>query len=95
MNARGTTFGKPGIMNIVFSTVCLLFFAIPRIWAKRTNIFICVLNLAWSIRNYILVTSCFMGDCPEKKAGIFLLVLLAFIMLLMSFFPKLEIKHGK
>ena len=71
----------------------MLLFLLPKIWAKRTNLFIAALGLAWSIRNFLLVTSCLMGECPEKKAGIFLLLLCAALVLLMTLFPKIELKR--
>ena len=91
MNTAGTQFGKPGLMNIIMSVVAILFFLVPKIWAKRTNLFICVFSFAWAIRNYILLTSCDGGECPEKRAGIYLLLLLSFVMLIMSFFPKIDV----
>ncbi len=93
MNTAGTSFGKPGMMNIILAAVSVLLFLLPKIWAKRTNLFIAALGLAWSIRNFLLVTSCLMGECPEKKAGIFLLLLCAALVLLMTLFPKIELKR--
>ena len=42
--SAGTDFGRPGYLNIILSTVCLLFFAIPKIWAKRANVFIAAIK---------------------------------------------------
>jgi len=61
---------------------------IPKIWAKRINIFIAAINLALAIKNYILFTMCREGICPEKKAGIYLLLLVSIFLLAMTFFPK-------
>ncbi len=83
-----TNFGRPGIMQTVLSASMLLLFLINRIWAKRTNIFLGALSFAWSVRNYIIVSTCAMGECPEKKAGLYLLVASTFIALMMSFLPK-------
>lgn len=95
MNAGGTDFGKPGLMNIILSVIMLLFFAIPKIWAKRTNIFIGFFNISWAIRNYILLTSCMAGVCPEKHFALFVLLLMATVMLVMSLLPKMEIPTTK
>src|SRR3954469_17682043 len=64
MWAPGTNLGRPGLMNIIVASASILFFSIPRIWAKRVNLFVTIFNLAWSIRNYILLASCLMGECP-------------------------------
>ncbi|WP_026769794.1 hypothetical protein [Asinibacterium sp. OR53] len=93
LSAVGTNFGKPGLFNIVMSAIAAFLFLIPRLWAKRTNVFVCAINLAWSIRNYIILSTCLLGECPEKKVGLYLLVVLAIATQLMALFPKLEVKQ--
>ena len=83
--------GKPGAFNIILRGVMILFFLIPKIWAKRTNVIIGALNIAWSLRNYLLVGTCSGGICPEKKAGIFLLLFLSFFIEIMTFIPPIKI----
>jgi hypothetical protein len=85
-------YGKPGIINIICSAGAAIFFLLPQIWAKRTNIFFCGFNMAWSIRNFILLGRCYMGDCPVKQTGLYVLVIASAIMLLMSLIPDVEIK---
>lgn len=93
MSAGGTHFGKPGLLNIVFCCMAILLFVIPRIWAKRTNVFVCAINLAWSVRNYILLSTCLMGECPEKKPALYALLVFAVFMQVMALFPKMELKR--
>ncbi len=88
-------FGKPGLMNMVCTTGAAILFLLPRVWAKRTNIFFCGFNVAWAVRNYIMLSRCYGGDCPEKKIGLYLLVAAAALMLLMSFLPDIAIKEEK
>ena len=91
MNTKGTDFGRPGLLNIILSLVMIILFVLPQIWAKRTNLFIAAIAIAWSIRNYILVTTCYFGECPQKQPALFALVLFSFITMLMSFLPKVKI----
>lgn len=91
LSAEGTNFGKPGLMNLILSVVALALFAIPKIWSKRINVFICTFSFAWALRNYIILTACFLGECPEKLWGIYALIACTFLMLLMSLFPKLKV----
>ena len=86
-------FGKPGLMNIFCSAVAGLLFVLPQIWAKRTNIFFCGFNIAWSVRNYLLLSRCYGGECPEKKAALYVLLAASAVMLLMSFMPDAEIRE--
>jgi hypothetical protein len=92
-SAIGTNFGKPGLINFAFCVIMLVLFAVPAIWSKRTNVFIAALNLAWSFRNYLLLSSCMMGECPEKKWGLYVLVFLSIVIQAMALLPKLEVKN--
>lgn len=90
LHAPGTDYGKPGLLNIILSCLMLVFFSIRTIGAKRTNVFIAAFNLAWSVRNYLLLSACMMGECPEKKAALMILLILSGIIMLMALLPKLQ-----
>ncbi|QEC69575.1 hypothetical protein FRZ67_20545 [Panacibacter ginsenosidivorans] len=92
-SSEGTSFGKPGYLNVVLSVVCLIFFIVPKIWAKRTNVFIAAINLAWAFRNYLLLSVCLLGECPEKKTGLYLLLLAAGIIQVMALLPEMNIEE--
>jgi hypothetical protein len=94
-NANGTDFGKPGLLLVILGGINVIFFLTPKIWAKRTNVFIGAVTLAWAIKNYIIISSCYEGDCPVKKIGIYLQLLFAIIVLLMTFFPKIKLPVEK
>jgi hypothetical protein len=85
--------GKPGLMNMVVTIVAAVLFLLPFIWAKRTNVFICALNIAWAVRNYVLLGKCYAGDCPVKESGLYILVAASLVMLLMSLLPDVELKE--
>lgn len=95
LEATGTDFGKPGYANMVLGTVMVLLFAIPALWSKRTNVFVAALNLAWSFRNYLLLTTCLMGECPEKRISLYLLLFFSLITQVMVLLPKMELKKSK
>lgn len=94
METTGTKFGKPGILHIAFSVIAILMFGISRVWSKRTNIFVGAINLAWSLKNFMLVSMCSAGDCQEKKWGIYLLLVASAGMMLMTLLPKIKVKEG-
>lgn len=91
----GTRFGRPGMFHIWFSAISALLFILPFIWAKRVNVFFTATNLAWAIRNYIIVSTCFMGECPEKQWAIYLLPLTAGLVFLMALLPKIPLPPAK
>jgi hypothetical protein len=88
MDAAGTNYGRPGKLHIYLSVVSLILFLLPQVWAKRINIFICAFNLAFAIRNYIIISMCSGGDCPDKKTGLYLMLISSAMMLVMSFLPN-------
>jgi hypothetical protein len=90
-HTEGTSFGKPGLFNIILCSVMIVFFLLPRIWAKRTNIFIAVLNLAWSFRNFLLISACMLGECPEKKPALYAILILSIVIQFMTFLPKIKL----
>ena len=92
--SEGTNFGKPGLMNTIMSMIAFVMFLFPRVWAKRGNLFFTGFNLAWAVRNYILVTSCHGGECPLKSTGIYLLLITSGIQLLMAVFPDVKVKSS-
>jgi len=90
LEATGTNFGKPALLNIILVCISIVFFATQKIWAKRWNLLIAALNLAWSARNFILISTCMYGDCPELKPAIYLLPAFATIIMVMTFLPKMN-----
>jgi hypothetical protein len=93
IQTAGTNFGKPALMNIIVSGIAALLFLSPRIMAKRANVFFCTFNIAWAIRNFIILSICRAGECPEKRAALYLLLISGFIMLIASLFPDVELKN--
>ena len=92
LNGGATNFGRPGALHIFLCIFSIILFLLPKIWAKRTNLFAVALNFAWSIRNFLLLTQCQMGECPDKRLGIYAVILFSFLMLLMSLLPKLSVE---
>jgi len=95
MQTTGTHFGKPGILHIGFSTIAFVLFLTPRVWSKRTNVFVCAINLAWGLKNFMLYSICPAGDCQEKRFGIYLLLVFCFLMIIMALLPKLPVKEKR
>lgn len=92
--STGNYYGRAGLVICVFTAIILLFMFVPKLWAKRTNLFLTAILFAYCIRTYIIFTSALFEGEVEKKAGIYLIIVLSFIMLASSLFPKLEAKRG-
>ena len=88
--ATGNYYGRAGIIISVFTAVILLFMLLPKVWAKRTNLFLSALLFAYCLRTYIIFTSALFEGEVEKKAGIYLIVLFSLIILVSAVFPKVK-----
>ena len=93
VETTGTNFGKPGYFHLFLSFLFIVFNFIERIWAKRINIFVVAINLAWAIRNYIIISACQGGECPEKKMALYAVVLGSILMLVTALFPDIEVQN--
>ena len=91
IEATGTSFGKPGYFHFIMVVFFFFFHFMPKVWAKRSNLLIVALNLAWAIRNYILISSCQMGEYPVKKIGIYVLIPASVLMLAAALFPDIDL----
>ena len=95
LDTTGTNYGKPSYLHIIFAAFFLVFTLIPRLWAKRVNLLVVALNLAWALRNFFMVSSCQGGECPVKKAGLFLSLGASILMLLSALFPDMRMPADK
>jgi hypothetical protein len=86
-------YGRPGRILTFFSAVMVMMFLIPKIWAKRINLFVAAITFAYAIRCYWLFTNCYRGICPEKRTGVFLLLLASAITLAAALLPDLATKQ--
>ena len=91
MHSAGTNFGRPALMNFFLGSIATVLFLLPYTTAKRANLFFCALNLAWSARNFVVLATCREGDCPDKQAGLYLMLIASILMLAASLFPKGEV----
>ena len=73
--SQGTNFGKPGLLHIILIFFVLVFVCIPTNWSKNVAFFISALNIAWAIRNYMIISACYAGLCPVKHSGLYLLLI--------------------
>ena len=93
--SQKNTYGTPGKYIAIFAGVSAILFLIPKIWAKRIQLLVSAILMAYTIKSYILYTSCYNAYCPEKRAGIFLIVGLSIALLIVSFFPDIKVKQSE
>jgi hypothetical protein len=86
-------YGRPGKVLVFLGAIEIVLFLIPRIWAKRANIFTAAVVLAWSFKSYLLYTACYEGTCPFRRIGIFFVLGGAVIGMVASLTPRLPVKQ--
>jgi hypothetical protein len=85
-------FRSAGKLHVLFGGLSILFFAIPKLWAKRTNFLFVALNLAWAARNLFAIgLTCRLGVCPTALWPLYGLFSMALVMFIMSLLPKLKV----
>jgi hypothetical protein len=93
--SENNVYGKPGKVFIFFSLLALLCFSLQRVWAKRFNFFICAVLVAYAARNFIIFAGCYGGICPEKKLGLWLMLICAILSLIMAVIPDINLLKKK
>jgi hypothetical protein len=86
--SEANTYGKPAKFLLSLGGACALFSLLPMLWGKRAGLFLAGLNLAYAIKTFLVYGSCYRGYCPEKKAGLYLMLASTAVLLLASMFPK-------
>ena len=88
IDASGTRYGKPGYLHLLLGFFYLLFTLVPAVWAKRANLLVVAFNLAWTIRNFLILSLCRGGECPQRLIGLYLLAMASILMLIAALLPK-------
>ena len=95
MDPAGSNFGRPGKVQIFLDGLAIILFLIPRIWSRRTNLFLAAFAFSWALRNIIIYSRCEMGECPERRIGIWLTMIGSILVLLAAIFPDMKLKEKK
>src|ERR1043165_2320052 len=66
LDTTGTSFGKPAYFHFLWSGLVLIFLLLNKVWSRRIALVFAAFNVAWALRNFLLIPSCQMGECPVK-----------------------------
>jgi hypothetical protein len=91
----GNHYGKPAKFLVPMGLLIMVFMLLPKVWAKRANLFLAALALAYAVKNYILFGSCYNNYCPQRQFGIYLMLASAIVMLIAAVFPNMKFKKEK
>ncbi len=87
------SYGKPGKFFAGFAIIAAILISIDKLWAKRTLLFLAPINIGYLIKTYVLYTTCYNTYCPEKRIGLYLLVICSLGLMAVALFPKLKLKE--
>jgi hypothetical protein len=82
VSAEGTAYGKPGYFHMMIVMVYLALLLINKKWSNQINLFVSALNVGWAFRNFLIISACQMGECPQKHIAIYLLLFFSILMLI-------------
>jgi hypothetical protein len=87
-------YGKPGKFLIFYAVVSALLILLQKVWAKRVHIFFAALTVGYAIKTYVLFTSCYNAYCPDKKPGVYLMMICCIVILVAAIFPDLKVRKA-
>jgi hypothetical protein len=59
----------------------------------RSNLFFAAINLAWAVRNFIMIGGCEMGECPQKHTALYIILFSSIVMMIAALFSDLRLKR--
>lgn len=68
------SYGKPGFVHLFLSVLYILLLLIGRSWSTISAFFIIAFNIAWAIRNFLKISACSGGECPEKQPALYIIL---------------------
>ena len=90
-----TRFGMPVLMNLFMIGLAIIFFLVPKLWAKRANPFVGAINFAWALRNLLLLSTCRNGECPQTTVWLYVYFTASLILLVMTVLPDMKVIEKK
>lgn len=93
--SENNSYGRPGKILDALAVVAIILFLVPRIWAARTNIFVCAITLAFAVKCWILFGACYRGICPQRQHGLYLVLIATVGMIVAAVSPDIKLKEKK
>src|SRR5687768_965566 len=90
INAEGTTYGRPGYVNLILCSLFIVLTLVPRVWAKRCNLGVAAVNVSWTFRNYLLLSRCEAGDCPQIQPMFWVFIVSSLVIMTGALFTGVD-----
>ncbi len=84
-------YGKPGKFLIFFAALSLFLKIMPKVWAKRVDLFLCAIAMAYGLKSFFEYKGVYGGVVPVLHTGLFLMLGSLLVMMMAAIFPDLRI----
>ena len=82
------SYGKPAKFLLLLGGLTAVISFVPTLWLKRASLFFAGVNLAYAIKTFLMYGSCYRGYCPEKQAGLYIMLASVGVLMLTTMFPE-------
>jgi hypothetical protein len=72
-------YGRPGIFLSFFAGIGILSYLTRKVWLTRINLIAGGLCMGYAIKSFLLFVSSYDGYVPERQAGIYIMIVAAFV----------------
>ena len=86
-------YGKPGKFLTIAGALTVICAFTPIVWLKRVSLFLSAINVAYAVTAFIRFGACYDGYCPERKIGLFLMLISTIVLLITSMLPKGKVRN--
>lgn len=91
-SSANSRFGEPGIFHVTFCSIYILLLLLNKIWSIRTAFFVAAFNIAWAIRNFVVISACNGGVCPEKHTALYTILIGSIALIVLTSFIRIKEK---
>jgi hypothetical protein len=88
-------YGKPGKFLCLVAGLSLLLKLLPKVWAKRVDLFLCALGVAYALKAFFEYRGVYGSVIPQAQAGLYLMLCACLLMMAAAIFPDLKIVEKK
>jgi hypothetical protein len=89
------TYGSPSKFLLLVGVAGFVFILLPKVWAKRVNLFLAALGMGYAIKTFVLYTGCYYAYCPQKLMGLYIMLISSVVLMLAAIFPNLKVEVKK
>ena len=79
-------YGMPGLFHMILLLPFLVLFFLNRSWSLKVAFFVGAFNVAWAVRNFVSISSCAFGDCPDKQPALYGILLCSILLVIFLLF---------